>query len=162
MLSLAMWRLSRWTWQMLKYDFERLVEIDLPKGISVVGDQKVLVQVSIAPIESSLTVSLHVEITGLTPGLLAEVAPTTVDVILSGPVPVLNTLKPSDLRVKVDLTGFGVGTHQIIPVVDLLPPRVQVVSILPATVEVVIVEAPTPTPTPTPVPTPTITPTPKP
>ena len=145
-----------------EYDFERLVEIDLPKGISVVGDPKVLVQVSIAPIESSLTVSLHVEITGLTPGLLAEVAPTTVDVILSGPVPVLNTLKPSDLRVKVDLTGFGVGTHQIIPVVDLLPPRVQVVSILPATVEVVIVEAPTPTPTPTPVPTPTITPTPKP
>jgi YbbR domain-containing protein len=75
---------------------------------------------------------------------------------------VLNTLKPSDLRVKVDLTGFGVGTNQIIPVVDLLPPRVQVVSILPATVEVVIVEAPTPTPTPTPVPTPTITPTLKP
>ena len=39
-------------------DFETLVDLNLPAGISVVGDSKVLVQVSIATIESSLAISL--------------------------------------------------------------------------------------------------------
>ncbi len=143
-------------------DFEALLELDLPDGVSAVTDSRVLVQVSIAAIESSLTVSLPVDITGLTPGLQAVVAPSTVDVILSGPVPVLNSMKPSDIRVKVDLTGYGVGIIQIIPVIDFLPQRVQKQSISPGTVEVSITAAPTPTPTLTPSPTPTPTPTPRP
>jgi YbbR domain-containing protein len=128
-------------------DFESLLELNLPAGVSSVGDSKVLVQVSIAAIESSMTISLPVEILGLEPGLEGTVSPAAVDVIIAGPVPVLNSLKPNDIRVKVDLTGYGVGVHQIIPEVDFLPSRVQVVSILPATVEVTVVNAPTLTPT---------------
>jgi YbbR domain-containing protein len=145
-------------------DFEVLAELDLPEGISVVGDARVLVQVSIAAIESSLAVSLPVEIVGLTPGLQAAVSPTTVDVILAGPVPDLEELEPNDIRAKVDLTGYEAGSYQIIPVVDFLPERIYKVSILPATVEVTITLAPTPTPTPTPLvtPTPVLTPTPNP
>jgi YbbR domain-containing protein len=127
-------------------DFEALLELDLPAGVSVVTDSKVLVQVSIAAIESSMTVSLPVEITGLEPGLVAQVAPATVDVIIAGPVPVLNNLKPTDIRVKVNLDNYGVGVHQLIPEVDFLPDRIQKVSILPATVEVTIENAPTATP----------------
>jgi len=83
-----------------------------------------------------------------------------VDVILSGPVPVLNTLKPSDIRVIVDLTGLDVGAYQLSPEVDFLPPQVKIESILPATVEVSVSLAPTPTQTITPMvqPTPTKTP----
>lgn len=143
-------------------DFEVLAELNLPEGISVVGDSRVLVQVSIAAIESSLAVSLPVEIVGLTPGLQASVAPTTVDVILAGPVPELDELEPKDIRVKVDLAGYGVGTYQIIPIVDFLPDKIYKVSILPATVEVTITLAPSPTPTPTPLVTPTASPTPTP
>jgi YbbR domain-containing protein len=128
-------------------DFEALLELDLPAGISVVGDSRVLVQVSIAAIESSLTISLPIEVTNLAPGLQAEISPSTVDVILSGPVPVLNDLRPEDIRVKVNLEGFEVGTYQIIPVIDFLPAQIQKISILPATVEVTILLAPTPTPT---------------
>ena len=62
--------------------------------------------------------------------------------------PVLRELKAGDIRVKVDLSGFGVGTHQLIPIVDFLPARVQKVSMLPTTVEVTIVYAPTTTPLP--------------
>jgi YbbR domain-containing protein len=138
-------------------DFEMLVELDLSEGISVVGDPKVLVQVSIAAIETSLAVSLTVEIVGLLPGLQAQVAPTTVDVIVSGPVPILDELDQTDIRVKVDLADYDVGTYQLIPVVDFLPEGVRKVSILPATVEVTITLAPTPTPTLTP----SITPTPE-
>jgi YbbR domain-containing protein len=143
-------------------DFETLIDLNLPLGVSAVGDPKVLVQVSIAAIESSLAVSLPVEVVGLSPGLEVVISPATVDVILSGPVPVLNELEPSDIRVKVDLTDFAVGTYQIIPIVDFLPEGVQTISIIPNTVEVVITYAPTPTPTPT-IPvtvTPTLTPTP--
>jgi YbbR domain-containing protein len=128
-------------------DFESLLELNLPAGVSSVGDSKVLVQVSIAAIESSMTISLPLEIIGLEPGLEATVSPAAVDVIITGPVPVLNGLKPNDIRVKVDLTDYGEGVHQIIPEVDFLPSRVQVVSILPATVEVTVVSAPTATPT---------------
>jgi YbbR domain-containing protein len=131
-------------------DFETLVELNLPTGVSVVGDPKVLVQVSIATIESSLAISLPVEVIGLAPGLQAGSSPTTVDVILSGPVPVLNTLGPTDVRAVIDLTEYDVGVYQLIPQVNILPERVQKVSILPATIEVTITIAPTPTQTGTP------------
>ena len=142
-------------------DFEALLDLNLPDGVSVVTDSKVLVQVSIAAIESSMTISLPVEMIGLEPGLEGQIAPGTVDVIIAGPVPVLNDLKPNDIRVVVDLSGYGVGVHQVIPVINFLPNRVQKVSILPATVEVTIRNLPTATPTPavsvTPTPSPIAT-----
>ena len=140
-------------------DFETLVDLNLPAGITVVGDSKVLVQVSIAMVESSLAISLPVEIIGLSPGLAASVDPPIVNVILTGPVPVLNTLSSTDVRVVVDLTGYEVGTYQFTPQVNILPTGVSLSSILPASVSVTITIAPTPTQTLTP--SGTITPTPQ-
>jgi len=141
-------------------DFETLVSLALPPGISVVGDSKVLVQVSIAAIETSLAVSFPVEVIGLTPGLTAAVAPMTVDVILSGPVPILDDLVPGDVRVVIDLTGYEIGVYQLTPVVEILPEQVQRISMLPATVEVTITELPVVTVTPTATPVPGVTPVP--
>ena len=143
-------------------DFEVLVELNLPDGITAISDPRVLVQVSIAAIETSMSISLPVEMTGLQPGYEAVMSPSSVDVILNGPVPLLNNLKPSDIRVKVDLSGFSEGIFQIIPVVDFLPPKVQKVSVLPTTVEVTIRALPTPTPNITPTLALTQTATPKP
>jgi YbbR domain-containing protein len=142
--------------------FEALVELNLPKGISAVDDSKVLVQFSVAPIISSINVSLPVELTGLTQNLEAQLAPKSVDVILSGPVPVLSALKPADIRATINLTGYDVGTYRITPTIEFLPGRVEVVSISPQTVNIILTLAPTPTPTPTPTvtPTPAMTPTP--
>ncbi len=137
--------------------FETLVDLSLPSGISVVGDSKVLVQVSIATIESSLAISLPVEVIGLAPGLTATATPAFVDVILSGPVPVLNTLAPADVRAVVDLTGYEVGTYQFVPQINILPDRIQMVSILPGTVSITIIISPTPTQTGTPNGTPVAT-----
>lgn len=131
-------------------DFETLLELNLPSGIEVVGDPKVLVQVSIAAIESSLAISLPVEVINLAPGLEAVSSPATVNVILSGPVPVLNTLGPTDVRAVVDLTGYEAGVYQLIPQINILPERVEKVSILPASVEITITIASTPTQTGTP------------
>jgi YbbR domain-containing protein len=136
-------------------DIEALLALDLPPGISVVGDQSVLVQVSIAAIEGSLTITLPVQTSGLLPTYTAQISPPSVDVFLSGPVPVLDKLKPTDIRVVADLKGLEVGVHQVQLLVDVLPERLQVESILPSVVEVTI--APHPTQTPMSSPTPTAT-----
>jgi YbbR domain-containing protein len=147
-------------------DFDTLVDLNLPPGISVVGDTKVLVQISIEVIKSSLSISLPVELIGVSPGLEAISDPMVVDVILSGPVPTLNALGPTDVRVTVDLTGYEVGSHQLVPQVNILPDQVELVSLLPGTVQVTVTYAPTPTPvgtpneTGTPTQSPVLTPTP--
>jgi YbbR domain-containing protein len=141
-------------------DFDTFVALNLPEEISVVGDQTVLVRVSIAAIEGSLTLRLPVVPIGLMPTMAAEISPPGVDVILAGPVPVLNEMQSDDIRVIVDLTDLELGTYQLEPVVDVLPDRVVVETILPATVEVTILIAPTPTATLPASPTPLATPSP--
>ena len=129
------------------------LELNLPAGISIVGEQTVLIQAGVSPIESSITLAdMRVEIIGLSSGFAAQVSPTTVDVIVSGPLPLLDTLTRQDIRVTVDLSGLGIGTHQIVPRVEILISNVIVESILPNTIEVVI--------SPSGVPTITVTPTP--
>lgn len=132
---------------------ERLVPLQLPEGVSVVGDDRVRVEIQIEPLETSLTLNLPVEVVGLAPGLQASSAPATVDVLLAGPLPVLEDLDPQgSVRVVVDVTDLEVGTYTLTPQVDVLLEGVRVVSILPGTVEVTIEpQAPmTPTPSPTP------------
>ena len=132
-------------------DIDTYVVINLPEGVTMVGDQFVLVQVSIAAIEGSLTMSLPVIPVGLLPIHTAVISPETVDVILSGPVPVLDTLTPDDIRVVVDVSDLDLGTYQLEPIVDVIPDRIVVEAVLPSTVAVEIIVAPTPTPTTTPV-----------
>jgi len=125
------------------------LQLNLPPGISIVGEQTVLIQAGVSPIESSLTLSGEkVEVTGLPAGMSAEVSPATVDVILSGPLPLLDTLTRQDVRVTVDITGLDAGTHQLTPKVEVLISNIRVESILPGTVEVILVSSPTPTPKP--------------
>jgi len=142
-------------------DIEALVSLVLPEGVSIVGDDKVLVQVNIAAIEGSITISLPVTVIGLLPTYVAEVSPDTVDVILSGPIPELGAITPTDIRAVVDVNGLEIGTHQVEVDVDVLPEGVWVETVLPATVEVTIGLAMTPTPALTFAPTPEVAPTPE-
>ncbi len=131
-------------------DISASVALNLPEGASLVGRETVFVQVSIAAIEDNLIVNLPVELIGLSPEFTALLSPETVDVILFGPLPVLEDLTSANVRVVVDVTGLGEGTWQITPLVDILPDRVQELGINPGTVEVILTLIPTPTPTPTP------------
>ncbi|HEB64625.1 MAG TPA: hypothetical protein ENJ02_03690 [Chloroflexi bacterium] len=128
-------------------DFEVRLPLALPDGVSVVGEQSVLVRVSIAAIEGSLGLSLPVEIIGVEPGLEAHASPDTVDVILAGPLSVLDNLLPEELRLYVDVSGLTPGVYQISPQVGLIPDEVRVQSILPGTLEVEVLPAGTATPT---------------
>jgi len=139
--------------QSAKDDITTRLALNLPDGISVVGEQTVTIQAGISPIESSLTLAgERVEIVGLPSGMTAEVSSATVDVIVSGPLPLLDTLTRQDIRVTVDLTGLEPGTHQLTPGVEILISNVVVESILPSTIEVTFNTPGTLTPAPTPTP----------
>ncbi len=137
--------------QSAKEDISTRVALNLPEGISIVGEQTVLIQAGISPIESSVTLAGEkVEVINMGEGLIAQVSPATVDVIVSGPLPLLDTLTRQDVRVTVDLSGLAAGTYQITAKVDVLIADVVVESILPNTMEVVVVLLSTPAVTPTP------------
>jgi YbbR domain-containing protein len=136
-----------------KQDIERRLGLNLPQGVSLVGDQDVLVQVSVAAIQESRTITLSVEAQGLGPSLYAQPSPDTIGVIVTGPLTTLETLGPDTLRAVLDLLDLGPGTHQVSPKVIGLPSDVTVQTILPSTIEVVISTSPIPTPSATSVPT---------
>jgi YbbR domain-containing protein len=139
-------------------DIEKQLGIILPPGVTLIGEQSVTVKVGIAPIEGSRTISYRpVEMVGLATGLDAHLSPQSVDVILSGSLPVLDSLAISDVSVQVDLTGLAPGTYQLTPNVTITGQNLTIESVLPQTVEVIIINPRAGTPTPnaiTPAPTP--------
>jgi len=123
--------------------------LNLPNGVQVVGDQSIQVQVGVAAIEGSLSITrLIVNLVGLTEGLNAQVSPETVDIIISGPLPILDTLTADKIKVSVDVTGQGPGTYQLVPRVEMSSTELKLESVLPGSIEVIITQAPTPSPTP--------------
>ena len=132
-------------------DISTRLSLDLPDNITIIGSKTVQVQVSISPIQTSLTLSsLLININGLSEGLSAQVFPPTVDIILSGPVPVLDALTSKDITISVDCSGLQAGVYQLEPKVNPLVDNVLIESLLPSTVEVVIAAPATLTPTPRP------------
>ena len=132
-----------------KYGVDVSLGLNLPNGVQVVGDQSVQVQVGVAAIEGSLSISrLNVNIAGLGEGLNAQVSPETVDIIISGPLPLLDTLTQDKITVSIDLTGQGPGTYQLVPRVEMPSSDLLLESVLPGSIEVTITQEPTPSPTP--------------
>ncbi|HSB91252.1 MAG TPA: CdaR family protein [Anaerolineales bacterium] len=129
---------------------ERRVSLALPGGFSLVDEQSVLVQVTIAPIQSSLTISREVEVVGLESGLFARPSVEHISVILTGSLPVLEQLRPEDVRIILDLQGLQPGVHQVAPESIVLPSAVRVQTIIPDLIEVTISRTPFGTPTPIP------------
>jgi YbbR domain-containing protein len=142
-------------------DIIRRLPLQLPAGVTVDGEQSVLAQVSIAAIEYTLRVERTLEMRGLSPGLSATTSPDTVDVLLLGPLAVLDDLSLEDVRIVVDLEGRGPGTYQLAPSAEVLPRGLRADILLDQVEVVVVFGTPTPTPSeePTATPTSTVTPT---
>ena len=119
---------------------ETILELDLPEGVTVVGDPTVLIQVNVTSLETSMVITREIEVIGLLPGLNAQVSPSQVSVRVSGPVPVLENLTLRDIRVVVDLTSLEAGTYTLTPTVEILPTDIIWEDVSPATVEIVILE----------------------
>lgn len=118
-------------------DIEKRVELVLPDGVAAVEGNTVVINAGIAAIEGGNTIRAEPVVQGLGPGLTATVPIDEVEVILTGPLPMLESLASDDVFVILDLSGLVSGAHTIRPNV-VLPSGIRVESVLPETVEVVI------------------------
>ncbi|MFN0094850.1 MAG: YbbR-like domain-containing protein [Dehalococcoidia bacterium] len=95
--------------------------IDRPSNVSL-DRQTAVLRIDIQPIDCSAgataggcqgaTFYVAPEIGPSPPGLAVEPAVLTVQVRVSGPLPLLATLKPADLKATVTLTGATAGTRE--------------------------------------------------
>ncbi len=122
----------------LTESFAQQVLLDLPPGISLDQDQEIFVSIGIEPILSTDTRRRGVEVLGLSEELEAILDPDQVRVILYGPLPVLDALAPDDVRVTVDLFGLESGEYSIEPQVDLPDRGLELRSVQPRAVRVLI------------------------
>jgi YbbR domain-containing protein len=134
------------------------VPLNVPPGVTP-EQNSVKVEVGIAPIESSVRLTLPV-VPRAQPGLRTQIAPGTVDVTLKGPVPSIQQIDVGSLRAEVDLQRLGPGVHQVEPkIVGPGLDGVGIVEIQPPKVTVTITAEPSATP-PAGTPAPAVTPTP--
>ncbi len=126
---------------------ERRIELLLPEGVTTQEGSTISIEAAITPIQSGTTLKQKPVIQNLGPGSEARVALDTVEVILSGPQPLLESMEPDDMFVILDLSDLLPGSHAVTPRV-ILPPGIEEEGLLPETVEVVIVSIETETPTP--------------
>lgn len=125
---------------------ETILELDLPQGVTVVGDPTVLVQVNVTTIKNDMNITREVEVIGLLPGYRAEVLPQEVDIRVYGPVPTLENLTQRDVRVIVDLSDLEEGVHSVTPTIEILPNDITLETIQPDSIEVTIEASNQPTP----------------
>ena len=120
-------------------NFEEQIDLALPNGIQVIDNLFVRVDVEITPIISTQSINdVLVEANGLRPSLKATILPEKVDIIISGPLNVLEEINPNDLRIILDLSGFEPGTHTVEPKYSLNYPDIQIESISPTTFKITI------------------------
>ncbi len=122
-------------------EVRRRMNLVVPSGVTVFDGDTVQVAVSISPVEGGTTVNVRPIKQGLGNGLQATVSPETVDVILSGAIPLLESLNTDDMFVFLDLSGLLPGTHVVKPRV-VLPDGISADGVLPETTEVVITALP--------------------
>ncbi len=121
-------------------DLMRRVGLVVPPDVALLDIQNVIVRVEISPVFGGQTIKLEPVLQGLSQELAATVSPDIVEVILAGPLPDLAALEPGDVQVVLDLRGLKPGVYKISPEV-IKPDSLQVQSIVPDQVEVVIAES---------------------
>lgn len=120
-----------------KETITKRVRLKLPEAVSVLNANDVMLRVAVEPVLSGLTVQRQVTVSESC-NLPAQVSPETVEVILSGPLPILQTLKRDDVQILVDAPRCAAGTYQSELRAVNVPDKIKVESIVPATGEVIV------------------------
>ncbi len=120
---------------------QRVDLVDLPAGVTVTDPASGVVEVRVAIEDISTTAqtlnALPIEPLNLASGLDALIEPRTLNVTVDGPSNALTSMTPSDVKIRVDLSGLGPGTHEIQPEITV-PQGVTWVGNDPEVVEVTI------------------------
>jgi YbbR domain-containing protein len=120
------------------------VPLDLPADVQAInGNNNVLrtvnVQVSIDVRRGDLTLARPIELTRVRPGFTATVTPARVDLLLSGPLPILNEIaeKPDLISVIIDASALGPGESAELDPSVVAPEEIRV-QLIPSTVLVTL------------------------
>jgi YbbR domain-containing protein len=120
----------------------------LPDGTRLAGGtDPVVVTIDVQPATATRTFLVGVVCQGADGDLVCLPQQQQVAVILSGPAATLAGLDAADLSLVIDAGGLAAGEHEVTPQVDL-PDGVQLVSVTPGAVPIVLQEPVTPSPTP--------------
>lgn len=122
----------------------RKVSLNIPEGITLVGDTTVNVNVEVSAVEGTQTFAqIPVSIVGVDEGLEAYISPADIDVYLAGPLISLAEIEPADIHAIVDLKDLGEGNYQLVPLVEVASnDPITVNSIQPQTIDVQITGIP--------------------
>lgn len=118
--------------------YRQQVALSLPEGITQDEVEEIFVEIDIEPLFTTDTYNPKVFIQGLDEDLVAAVDPDTVRVVLSGPLPVLETLLDEEVSVTIDLFGLITGTYSLEPTVSFPDRGIELRSIQPSQVAVEI------------------------
>lgn len=125
--------------------FQDQVSLVLPEGITLDSVTEITATVQIEPFSSTKIYNQPVELLGVNEALEVTIDPDTVRVVLFGPSPVLDALTEQEVRVTLDLFGLEVGEYSLEPDVDVPDRGLELRSIQPSVIEVIITEPITPT-----------------
>lgn len=122
-------------------DIVRRVPLAPPTSVSAlnqrgVSEGSVEVRITVVAQLSNLRLTVPVEVTGAQPTDTVSKSPAFVDVLLSGPLPVLNQINadPKLVRVLVDVAGLPPGSSDVTP--TLIAPEGIKATIVPNTVQI--------------------------
>lgn len=124
-------------------DIVRRVPLAPPTGVSALNERgvsegSVEVRITVVAQLSNLRLTVPVEVTGAQPTDTVSKSPAFVDVLLSGPLPVLNQINadPKLVRVLVDVTGIEPGSSEVTP--TLIVPEGVRATVVPNAVQITI------------------------
>lgn len=117
-------------------DFVQEVSVVAPRGVRTGGRVRVAVQ--IVPAIAVTTVrGIRVQPPEVPGGLVVDLEPSMVQVQVQGPVTLVNRLRASDFSARLDGPAVEEGRHRAQVRVQA-PPQVEVLSIVPAAVVVIV------------------------
>jgi YbbR domain-containing protein len=123
-------------------NFDISVTVVLPDdNLLLLSDQNISVSIEINPVTISRQFdNIAVEVLGMAGNYKAEISPSSVSVLVSGPQAELDTLEAKDVRVALDLNGLLPGNYTLAPGVSLGQGQIilETISLLPAEVDVQI------------------------
>jgi YbbR domain-containing protein len=129
----------------------KTVGLDLPDGITSVGNDSFAVGVQLRPSASTRNFTVGVVVVGGDPTRTYTLASDTVTVTLGGDDAALNAVDPTTFVGSVDVTGLDEGQHAV-DVHVVAPAGLKLVAVSPTQITVFVSVAATPPPSPTPSP----------
>ncbi len=118
----------------------RKIGLNVPDGVTLVGDPTVTMNVQVSAIEGTTTIAqIPVSVIGVDEDGNTEVtiSPSEIDVYLFGPIVALSEIEPSDIHAVIEVQDLENGSYQIAPKVEISSSdTIAVQSLMPATIEV--------------------------